>query len=406
MTEARKSSRGLNDDQMTRLRAAFDRQKTNSAQLVERLRDERARQTDFIADTRTLRMVPVPDEAAEDLPKIPQRERLEPIKPRVAIVPAGDTEEWYDITGPVAANAHAHAQISSQLGIPKPYYQKMLVEQPDLLAHNVNTWFDADPKRRLVRTMKTNGGGPVMSFARGWLSNSYRRLDSLELTDVLMPLFNDESNGWQIDQCGLTDIAMHIEASFPSMRNEVAVGDEVALAVKITTSDVGGHALSVAVGVRRLVCANLMVVPNYSKRIIHMGGAQDDIAEILTERTMKLDDQATLAKMRDFVAAMANKEVFGKLVATFREAKTATLVDPVAASQVLQRNVGLSESELHVVQSQMMLPENGNSMWGLANALTATARTIDFERKADLERAAGKLMESVNTWKQYTEAAA
>ena len=109
----------LNDSQMTRLRDAFTRQRTTAEGLVTRLKEERERQADFIADTRTMRMVPVSDELAETLPEIPQSERLEPVKPKVAIVSANESDDWYKEIGPFAANAHAHQQIGSQLGIPR-----------------------------------------------------------------------------------------------------------------------------------------------------------------------------------------------------------------------------------------------------------------------------------------------
>jgi hypothetical protein len=396
----------LNDDQMTRLREAFSRQRTTAEGLVARLKEERERQTDFVADTRSMRMVPVSEELAERLPEIPQSERLRPTKPKVAIVPVNDDELWYQATGPVAANAHAHNQIGSHLGIPRKYYLKMLEDQPDLLAANVNTWLDANPKRRMVRTMRTNGSGPVMSFARGWMSDSYRRLDALELCDAVMPLLTDPASGWEIHQCGITDLAMHIEAVYPSITADVAVGDQVALAVKLRTSEVAAGALSVAMGPMRLVCANIMWIPEYTERIVHLGSRQEGLVEVLTDRTIRMEDELVMAKMRDLVAAMANHEAFAKMVATLQRAATASLADPVAASELLGNNLGLGDGELHQVQREMMTAPGTDNMWGLANALTATAREMDFERKAELETAAGKLMTATGSWRQYTEAAA
>ena len=402
----------LNDGQMTRLRDAFTRQRVSSDTLVARLREERERQADFIVDTRTVRMVPVNEELRETLPEIPQSERLQPVKPRVAIVPAGnDTAEWFDEVGPVAANAHAHAQISSHLEIPKKYYLKMLEQEPDLLAHNVNTWFDANPKKRMFRTMTTNGSddpnAPRMAFARGFLSNSYRRgIDSLELTDAILPVLENPTGGWELNQCGITDLAMHIEASYPDMMADVAVGDPVALAVKIRTSDVGAGAISVGLGFHRLVCTNIMLVPEYTERIIHRTAAQDELLEILTERTLRMEDELVMAKLKDLISGMVNAERFHAMVAKMRDADHADLADPVAASELLGRNLGLGAGELNAIQGQLMSGELKPNMWGLANALTATARELEFERKTELESAAGKLIHQPRDWAQYTEAVA
>lgn len=52
----------------------------------------------------------------------------------------------YDQSGdyavePLEVNAIAHRQIGTHLKIPAAYYDKMLEEYPELLAQNVNAWF-------------------------------------------------------------------------------------------------------------------------------------------------------------------------------------------------------------------------------------------------------------------------
>lgn len=396
----------LTTNEIDRLRTMFSQQRTNAVDLVTRLREERERQADFIADTRTLRMVPINDEMSAALPEIPQSERTQPVKPRVAIVPVNDQEEWYNAIGPVAANAHAHSQIGATLQIPRPYYQRMLEEQPDLLAHNVNTWFDKNPAQRMVRTMSTNGGGPKMAFARGFLSNKYRRLDAVDLADTIMPMFLDERSDWQVTQCGVTDLRVHIEARFPTIAGEVVVGDEVSLAVKITTSDVGAGALSIQFGVYRIVCTNLMTVPNFTKRQIHIGGSQSELVQVLSDRTLRAEDRLTMRKMKELVASMANHEQFNTILSTLRNAAEVKVEDPVAATELLTANLRLKDYENHEIQKALMADTSAPTIWSLGNALTSTARTFEFERKAELEAAAGTLMSNPKMWKQYAEAAA
>jgi len=396
----------LNTGELGRLQAMFAQQRTNAAELVERLKAERERQTDFITDTRTIRMVPITEEMAEALPEIPQSERTKPVKPRVAIVPTNDHEQWFSQIGPVAANAHAHQQIGTQLQIPRAYYQKMLEEQPDLLAHNVNTWLDANPSQRMIRTMTTNGGGPVMAFARGWLSNKYRRLDAVDLADTIMPMFLGETSNWQVTQCGVTDLRLHIEARYPTIAGEVAVGDEVSLAVKITTSDVGAGALSISFGVYRLVCTNLMTVPSYTKRQVHIGGRQEELIDVLSERTLRAEDRLTMRKMKELVSGMASREKFDRILGTLQDSAKVKLTDPIAATEMLTSTLKLKDYEEREVQKQLMSGSGNPTIWSLGNALTATARTFEFERKAELEAAAGAMMSNPKTWKQYAEAAA
>ena len=55
--------------------------------------------------------------------------------------------------GEFLPTAHAHGQIAAHTGIPKRYYDRMVVDQPDLWAENVNTWLHDEPKKRMVRTI-------------------------------------------------------------------------------------------------------------------------------------------------------------------------------------------------------------------------------------------------------------
>ena len=74
----------------------------------------------------------------------------------------------YDQSGdyavePLEVNAIAHRQIGTHLKIPAAYYDKMLEEYPELLAQNVNAWFQREPAVRMVRT--------IDGTARAFLSN-------------------------------------------------------------------------------------------------------------------------------------------------------------------------------------------------------------------------------------------
>src|SRR6185369_13257460 len=76
----------------------------------------------------------------------------------------------------------AHRQLSSFVKIPADYYDRMKASEPDLLANNVNRWFERFPadNKRMVRTL----GGD----ARALLSNSYQRIEHDDIADVAFPI--------------------------------------------------------------------------------------------------------------------------------------------------------------------------------------------------------------------------
>ena len=53
-------------------------------------------------------------------------------------------------------NPLAHQQISTRLGIPLKYYQRMQRESPALLDANVNNWLQQTRDRRMLRVMDGN----------------------------------------------------------------------------------------------------------------------------------------------------------------------------------------------------------------------------------------------------------
>jgi hypothetical protein len=388
----------------------FGAQRKSLDELRTALSLQRDRATDFIADTRSLKMVPISDDQGKHFPAVSEVKRNEPRTPSVAIVP-DDPDEWYEMIGPVAVNSHSHGQIASHLGIPKLYYQKMLEEQPDLLCLNVNAWLQQAATRRLLRALSSPDVTGVRfgsSHLRAYLSNRYRRLDNLELLNrAVLPVLDEgvaADHSWSVQQCGLTDLKMHIECICPTFSDDVRVGDPVALGVKITGSEVGAGAIDMSFGLYRFACSNLMIVSDYSMRKIHIGREQDEFVQaLMSDETMALEDEVLWRKLRDSFAGMLDAEMFTKLLASTQEAANVRLPDPVGASQLLTKNLTLNEDESHAIQAELMV-SGDPTIYGLTNAITATARRLDFERKNELERAAGKLISSDSEWKQYVGA--
>jgi hypothetical protein len=399
----------LDTNELERLHAQLDRQRVRADQLVETLREKRSRSFDFIADTRSLQMAPVPDEIAADLPQIEEVQRLEGRKPKVAIMPTNQDDEWFVNFGPLAANANAHEQVSQKTPIGSRYYKHMLATDPELLCANVNRWWQRQPQKRMVRAeMTPENGHKPLGFARAFLSNSYRRLDNLEVCDAMLPMLTDADSPWNITQAGITDIAVHIEAKAPTVCGEVRVGEPVMLAVKIQTGEVGNRALTAQAGMYTLKCSNLLMVPSWCQRQVHLGRAENEFVELLSEATLRKEDQLVIDKMRDVVAAMHDVERFAALLATAQasaDRDQAGLKSPVHATQLLARDAQLTEAEGVLVWNEMM-KEGDPTIWGLTSALTATSRGLEFERKAQLEAVAGKVLNGKEAWARYTTAAA
>jgi len=109
-------------------------------QLAEEITRIENSKKDYVAPTGKLEMIPVSGE-------------------EVALEIENGRRERYGL------GSIAHEQIGDRLGIPRRYYEKMRAEAPELLARNVNRWFERQPEKRLVRTLDGN--------VRAFLSDRY-----------------------------------------------------------------------------------------------------------------------------------------------------------------------------------------------------------------------------------------
>ena len=91
-------------------------------------------------------------------------------------------------------------------------------EDPELLDYNINRWFTQQPASRMVRTLDGK--------ARAFLSDRYRRLDNLELADVVFPFIKD-MKGAELSSCEVTESHMYVKVINKRLQAEVGVGDAV-----------------------------------------------------------------------------------------------------------------------------------------------------------------------------------
>lgn len=344
---------------------------------------------DFIANTAALTVSPRVD--AEEKPQ-PGQFELHGL-PDVGDLLIGET---------------AHEQLAAHLKIPRPYYDRMRAEQPGLLAVNVNTWLDAHPERRMVRTLDGK--------ARGFLSDRYRPLDSFDLAEATLPIFTEV--GAEVVSCELTERRMYIKTILPSLQAPIkgsarGRGDIVRGGVMISNSEIGEGALKVEGFVDLLICINGMIRTDVSKKKYHVGRKAEALEleeawEHFTTRTRKLDDAAFFAKVQDIVRAGFNEPAFFEYVKRLEETTQEKIVsnDMMKVIEVTRRRFSLSERTGQTVLGHLL--RGGDlSQWGLANAITRSAEDEEsYDDATALERIGGQVIELPRSeWREIAEAA-
>ncbi len=277
-------------------------------------------------------------------------------------------------------NEIAHDQIGSALGIPSKYYDKMRKENPSLLATNVNSWFNQDPKMRMVRTLD--------GTARAFLSDKYRRIDNFEVAQTVLPIIADMPDA-RIESCEITDSRMYIKVVNPRLTSEITKGDIVQSGILITNSEVGMGSLTVQPLVYRLVCTNGMVVNDAKMRKYHVGrGNQaDEDFTLYADETLKADDHALMLKVQDTVRAVVDQTRFDKVVALMRQAKDAKIVTTNIPQMVELAGTDFGFSKQEGTSILDYLIRGGDlTLYGMANAVTRAAQDVEsYDRSTAME---------------------
>lgn len=274
----------------------------------------------------------------------------------------------------------AHDQIGQALKIPAAYYDKMRRENPELLAQNVNSWFNLDPKTRMIRTLD--------GTARAFLSERYRRIDNAEIAEAVLPIIADMQDA-RIESCEITDQRMYIKVVNKRLTAEVTPGDIVQSGMLITNSEVGLGSMAVQPLVYRLVCSNGMVVNDAATRKYHIGRGNESGEDytLYTNATLEADDKALMMKVQDTVRAVVDQTRFDKVVNMMREAKGAKIVTANIPQMIelASSDFGYTKKEGEGILDHLI--RGGDlSLYGFANAVTRAAQDMEsYDRSTALE---------------------
>lgn len=367
------------------------------AEVAAELDRQKSAKIDFIAPTNQVAVEVVEGEIVEDKPQQKPAKSL--------VLRAGD--HAYGVRD------LALGQIGDRLGIPSKYLRKMQEERPDLLATNINTWFNHKSEPRLFRVLDDK--------VRAFLSNRYQRIDNFDVAQSALEALSKYQV--EVRSTEVTENRLYIKATFPALQREikslrsgtpsphskgVKVGDIVEAGVVISNSEVGQGRVSITPFAAYLWCLNGATTQK-GHNWTHVGSKieGDDIA-YLTDETVKAGDRFDLLRIRDAIAGTLDEGKFDQYI---QKVQGATAEQIAAASvtkgiEVLSQKLSLTKDEGNSVLAHLI--QGGDlSRYGLFNAVTRTAEdAVSYDRATELESLGHAVLElPANDWKQVAEAA-
>ena len=205
--------------------------------------------------------------------------------------------------GQFTMHDNAIGQMADRMGIPQRYLRQLASGEPwaiALAAYVLNQHSDWTQRSRvLVRTVGTQ--------VRGVLSDSYRRLNSVEILTAFVQ--EAAGQGAVISDAYMNDTKVWAETILPTpitvpTKNN---GDVVIFAgARFSTSDYGDGAVDMRAFLLNGACLNGMVRESVMKQV-HLGSKlPDNLA--LSQQTYELDTKTTVSAVKDLTKGLFSKD--------------------------------------------------------------------------------------------------
>jgi len=322
----------------------------------------------------------------------------------------GQQNEWL-------LHRHAVSQMVQKTGILTTAVANKMVEAAtqddrwgrDLLLHNLRTIFRKTERERvLLRTVPTPGGPEEV---RGFLSDKYRRMDTVPIMDQFAETAMDEfgavpisvrdgygrhfqSNYYHDTKVGLTLFLPYVFNPIDSMQQEFLI-----IGIMVQNSDFGASALSVSLIAMRIICMNLMITQNELRKV-HLGARlPEDIR--FGDDTYAADTKTMALAVRDITRTLMADSRINAYTNRIGVAGTQQ-VNPDELFTQLRTSGGLLKKEAEEISklyntSDIELMPAGQTVWRATNAISRFANIMEEtgnkERAVELRQTAGQVID-------------
>lgn len=289
-----------------------------------------------------------------------------------------------------------HKQVAARLKIPSKYYMRLLQDHRQLMLTNVNELFDREPALRMVRTLDGR--------ARAFLSNSFRRVDNEQILERTLPVIRGDHDTTLLNT-HVDENRLRMKCLFTGDEHSVDLGetptgksDVVNAGFEMGNSEVGKGSFYIRGFFYRGYCLNGCVYGSQetaSMKIIHVGSRLGiDNGMLLSNDTMRKEDELIVSAARDVLTKLASPEFTQELGKRLRELKgTAAVKSAQAACEHVCKELRMTEGESASVL-ESFIKDQDYSQWGMVNAVTEVAnKTDDYNRASKIEELGNNIIQ-------------
>jgi hypothetical protein len=365
--------------------------------LLEKVRDDAARQADYIAPTHDLQKTT----DANGVPQVVMEQR------------GGVPTTVLDI------NDVAFAQIAGHANIEVRTARRLQSDYPEQLDGLINAIWQKETSVRMLRSYEglalTDGGRGKL---RAFVSDKFKTFDNVNLLQSALPQLMESPAQFQVVNATVTDKRLYLRLKSLVHTGEGAgVGDVMANGIGLQNSEVGAGSVSVYQIAWTLACLNGMQTQNKTRSSHITSGRDSDDWGKLSDEAKDADNRALELKIRDLVGVYSSRDSFDAVLESMKSA-AADVIDAAADKAALVDNLGtvmkLSKKETGDVLNGLLdtIGQSGYerdkplSRATLINAVTAVSHKADADDVDLWQQRGGQLLNmSRPDWQRVAVAA-
>lgn len=322
--------------------------------LLEKVRDDAARQADFIAPTHDL-------QKTTDANGVPQ----------VVIEQRGGVP-----TTILDVNDVAFGQIAGHAGIDVRTARRLQAGYSEQFDGLINAIWQKEPSVRMLRSYEglalTDGGRGKL---RAFVSDKFKTFDNVNLLQSALPQLMESPAQFQVVNATVTDKRLYLRLKSLAHTGEGAgVGDIMANGIGLQNSEVGAGSVSVYQIAWTLACLNGMQTQNKTRSSHITSGRDSDDWGLLSDQAKDADNRALELKIRDLVGVYSSRDSFDAVLEGMKAA-AADVIDADADKAAVVENLG--------AVMKLTKKETGDVL----NGLLDTIGQAGYEREKPLSRA-------------------
>ena len=288
--------------------------------------------------------------------------------------------------------------ISKKLDIPSSYLRRMAKDNVTLLDDNVNSWLQRDGRRFLIRCLRhrtaAHGPGGGHGTARAFLSDSYLRIDNLQVLLAALDGIRQAGVAVQVASCDLTERRMYVRFVSPDvqvmapqlLKNYRSPFDGrrgsdlpvISAGFMLTNSETGYGKYSLAPWLRVEVCTNGQTVDKtFAKTRIHRGARITDDDGIIepSERTIRHHLELITSQTIDAVRAYLDADFLGRIVRDLQQAADVAVTQPDTTIKIVADRLQYTKDQQAAILAHFIAGAD-LSAGGIMQAVTSVARSI------------------------------